>query len=283
MPIKTSARRNHVLWLSVLLALAACNLPEKGLAPASPVAPAPMPLFTASPSPSPTRFPATATLEPTETSTVIPTFTPTLLSLTPSASPTVSSTPTVSPSPSPSLTPTFDFPEVTVKVQANCRYGPGTAYLYAHGLYPGDKGEVRGRNFNSTWLYIKPENITYFCWVSISVVEVHGDISTVRVAPTKLPKSTLYRAPTSVRAVREGEKVIVSWKRVKMTVDDDRGYLLEVYVCQNGALMWMAVHTDHTSYEFTDQPGCKNPSSGLLYTVEKHGYSDPVKIPWPER
>jgi hypothetical protein len=37
----------------------------------------------------------------------------------------------------------------------------------------------------------------------------------------------------------------------------------------------------HTSYTFTDGPGCSQPSGGKLYTVEKHGYTSPVDIPWP--
>jgi len=36
-----------------------------------------------------------------------------------------------------------------------------------------------------------------------------------------------------------------------------------------------------TTYTFTDEAGCAEASSGLLYTVEKHGYTDPVPIPWP--
>jgi hypothetical protein len=41
------------------------------------------------------------------------------------------------------------------------------------------------------------------------------------------------------------------------------------------------VATMDTFYEFTDETGCAERSNGLLYTVEKHGYTDPVTIPWP--
>ena len=30
-----------------------------------------------------------------------------------------------------------------------------------------------------------------------------------------------------------------------------------------------------------DEAGCQQPSHGLLYAVEKHGYTAPVEIPWP--
>jgi hypothetical protein len=39
---------------------------------------------------------------------------------------------------------------------------------------------------------------------------------------------------------------------------------------------------DGTSYTFDDEDDCSNDSNGRLYAVEKHGYTDPVTIPWPD-
>jgi hypothetical protein len=75
--------------------------------------------------------------------------------------------------------------------------------------------------------------------------------------------------------------VTVSWQRVWMTEDDDRGYLLEVNLCQQGAYFWTAVQTNDNRYTFTDDGTCARQSSGRLYTVEKHGYTDSVPVPWP--
>jgi hypothetical protein len=166
-------------------------------------------------------------------------------------------------------------------MQANCRYGPGKAYLYAWGMYTGDTGTVWGRNDSGTWLWIQPDNIVYQCWISSSVVEIKGDIFTLRVAPVRLPESVLYGPPQGVSATREGDSVIVSWQWVNMTEDDDRGYMIEANVCQNGYLVWMAVATTDTTYTFSDETTCNAKSNGLLYTVEKHGYTAPVPIPWP--
>ena len=166
-------------------------------------------------------------------------------------------------------------------MQANCRYGPGKAYLYAWGMYPGDTGTVWGRNYSGTWLWIQPNNINYQCWIAASVVEIHGDIFTLRVASVRLPHSTLYSSPEGVTAVRNGDSVTVSWQAVNMTEDDNRGYMIEANVCQNGNLIWMAVATMDVFYTFTDEQSCTQDSNGLLYTVEKHGYTDPVPIPWP--
>jgi hypothetical protein len=212
------------------------------------------------------------------TLTAVNTHTPTP---TESRTPTVTLTPTKTSTPTITPTPTFDFPDVTVKLQAHCRYGPSTGYLHAADLYAGDVGTVRGRNYSGTWLYIKFDKLDYFCWAAASVLDIQGDVFTVYVTDRKLPWSTLYGPPDNVQAVREGNKVTITWNRVNMTEDDDRGYMIEAYLCQNGAYYQTVVATNNTFYEFNDEDGCSQPSSGLLYTVEKHGYTDPVSIPWP--
>ena len=166
-------------------------------------------------------------------------------------------------------------------MQANCRYGPAKAYLYAWGMYEGDTATVWGRNEAGTWLWIQPDKIKYQCWLAASVVEVTGDIFSVYVAPVRLPHSVLYGPPTHIIAVRDGNTVTVTWHPVGMTEDDNRGYMIEANLCQNGNMFWTAAATMDTTLTFTDEPGCADPSNALLYTVEKHGYSDPVAIPWP--
>lgn len=196
-----------------------------------------------------------------------------------SVTPTLTSTQTATSTPS----PTSEYPSARVLMQANCRYGPGTAYLYSHGLYEGDLGEVHGRNYSSTWLWVQPLNLDRHCWVAASVVEVNGNIQSVVVANnTRLPFTTFLGPPKEVQAVRDGSQVIVRWSDVNVKPpEDSRGYLIEATLCQGGVLTWVAVHTESTSYIFTDEPGCNGESGGKLYAVEKHGYTDPVTIPWP--
>lgn len=225
---------------------------------------------------------ATSTITPTATLTATSTLTPTpTRTATITRTPTQTSTPTITLTPSITPSPTFALPTLVVKMQSNCRYGPGVAYLYAWGMYTGDSATVWGRNASGTWLWIQPDKIKYQCWIATSLVDVTGDIFSVYVAPVRLPHSTLYGPPTGVTATREGNSVTVSWQAVNMTEDDNRGYMIEANLCQGGNLVWTAVATMDTSYTFTDESGCGEPSNGLLYTVEKHGYTDPVPIPWP--
>lgn len=264
------ARQVCLAGLLMTLLLAACqaapdptgNLPDSTATHTA--APAASTTATASRTPTPTRTPTAS-----QTATVTATATPSL-------SPTASDTPTITP------TATFDFPDFTVGMQANCRYGPGTAYLYAAGLYAGDRAEIRGRNYSGTWLLLRPETIDYFCWAAASVGEIQGDINTVRVSQPLLPRTTFIGPPTGVQAVRQGSQVTVSWNPVNVRPpEDSRGYLIEATLCQNGLPVGVAVHTEGTNFTFDDEPGCGS-SGGLLYAVEKHGYTDPVPIPWPE-
>jgi len=223
------------------------------------------------------------------TDTPVPTFTSTP-SLTPTftdtSTSTITFTSTVTLTPTITATPTFAFPTVTVNKQAHCRYGPSVAYLHAADLYAGDTGTVRGRFIYSNWLYVRFDKLSYSCWVAPSVVDVVGDISKINYTELNLQSigSNQYGPPENVTAVREGDTVTISWDQVEMTQDKDRGYLLELFVCQNTVYLWWTdSYPDQytTSYSVKDEAGCAQPSSGLLYTVEKHGFSEPVKIPWP--
>jgi hypothetical protein len=235
---------------------------------------------------------ATATAwTPTTTSTL--TFTPTNTSSSTSTptrtlTPTKTLTPTITNTPTITFTPTYNFPTVVVNVaNAHCQYGPHKAYLHALDLHQGYVGRVWGRDVYTNWLYVKFDLLIIPCWVHISLVDIEGDVSKMMVQQVNLPMTNaLYAAPNGVEAERdENDIVTVSWDTVWMTEDDDRGYFLDVWVCQGGNLVWVPASLPNqylTQYSFTDEPGCSQPSFGKLYTVEKHGYCDPVDIPWPQ-
>ena len=236
------------------------------------------------------------TRTPTSTKTLLPTFTGT-----PTETPTITKTPTdtftstwtytpsITPTFTRTLTPTFVFPTVTINVaNAACLFGPSVEYLWARDLKAGDTGVVWGRSPYNSWLYVKMSNLDIPCWVGPAVVQVTGDVKRVSVHQIILPiANNLYQPPTNVKATRVGDQVTVTWDTVWMTEDDDRGYFIEAWICQGGNLVWMPVgrvslpNQWATSYTFTDQQGCSTPSSAELHTVEKHGLTDPVKIPWP--
>lgn len=144
---------------------------------------------------------------------------------------------------------------------------------------------MRGRFRYSQWLYVKFDKLNYFCWVAPSVVTVTGDITTVLYTEPRFPgPSVLYPPPSNVQVTRDGDKVTIRWDKVDMTEDDDRGYYLELFVCQDGRYLWWPFsysNDENTSYTVTDQAGCPAPSGGVLYLVEKHGYSSPVQLAWP--
>ncbi len=223
----------------------------------------------------------------TSTSTLTPTSTATF-TLTPSLTPTLTYTPTITFTPTVTATPTFAFPSVTVNVaNAHCRYGPNVAYLHAADLFEGDTGTVRSRWYLSKWLYVKFDKLDYFCWVAPSVLNVEGDIETV-VKLTELDLTSIgsnqYGPPDNVVVTRVGGEVLITWNQKKMTKDKDRGYFIDMFVCQDGYLLWWPISFPDqytTSYEIKDEYGCPAPSGGFIYTVEKHGYSEPKPLNWP--
>lgn len=235
----------------------------------------PDPIATATPTSTQTPLPsstATETVTPTDTATA--TLTPTN-----TVTPTITPTPTITTTPT--ATPTYAPIAAIVQQQSNCRYGPGAAYLYEWGLYPDVRVDILGRNALGTWVYVHPW--TYFenCWVNTSLLEVRGDVMDAPVYYGRLPFSDLYRPPQNVSATRDGNSVVVFWEPVAMTLDDDRGYLLETWVCRDGQIIFTPVHVDYPPAVIEDEPGCLQPSSGRLYTAEKHGYTQWVLIPWP--
>ncbi|TLN07437.1 hypothetical protein FDZ74_12650 [bacterium] len=249
--------------IALLLTLSACGTAQ--IAPTATSTPLP-PSATLTDTPAPT-----ASVTPSATITRTPTITLT---------PTITETPTITPS------PTFDLPDVVVNTQAHCRYGPSKAYLHAADLYPGDTGVVWGRFAYSAWLWIKLDKINYACWAAPSVLDVTGDINTIRYTTPDLMKvgSNQYGPPHNVAATRDGNQVTITWDRMVMTEDKDRGYFIEAWVCQNGAYLWWTVSFPDqytTTYTVQDDSGCKEPSKGEIRTVEKHGFSEPVPIPWP--
>ena len=264
-------RKPILIFLCLTALTLACMVPSLGAQPTA--------------TPLPSQAPSlTLTSPPTETSSPSSTPIPSV-TLPPSQTPTLTLTPTMTETPGPSPTPTFNFPSVTVNQQAHCRYGPNVAYLHAADLYAGDTGTVRGRFHLSKWLFVKFDKLKYFCWVAPSVVDVVGDINTIKFTEVYLPgPSVLYTAPHNVTALRDGENVTISWEVVPMTDDDDRGYFLDIFVCQGGNYLWYPValaNRDKTSYRIKDEAGCSEASGGQVYAVEKHGYTRPANINWP--
>ena len=254
--------------------LSGCNTPLGIFATSTPT-PSLTPTSTSTPTdtPTPTSTPTpTATITPTPTHTHTPTSTPTI-----TPTPTITDTPTITP------TPTYDFPDAVVKMQANCRYGPGLAYMFSAGLYPDDKVIIHNRNWDGTWLWVLPETVDRHCWASSYVLDIlDGNVMELYEYYHPLPWTWYVGPAENVQATRDGDQVTITWNATQYKFPYDlRGYLIEARVCQGGVMQRLAFHTDNTTFTITDESGCRGTSSALLYVAEKHGYTDPVQVPWP--
>lgn len=220
----------------------------------------------------------------------------------PSPTPTVTPTLTATPSPEATLTPTTTAATATStpvsnldgEVQADklaCRYGPGDLYLYQYGLIKGNKMQVLGRDIHSEWVYVQVQGYDSPCWVNAKYINMNGDIASLEmVYPGKvnIPLSYYWPAPKNVYAARtaDGKQVGIYWDEYilpdgEMESPDSPRYLAELWLCKDGELTFNSIFAWQNNLLVDDEAGCSEPSSGVMYLVEKHGYSGPVTIPWP--
>lgn len=222
-----------------------------------------------------------STITPQPTKTATPTRTPTATwTLTPSETATNTLTPTTTLTPT--ITPTLPPPKGVINVaQANCRYGPGWAYLYKFGLYEGFPVEILARTDRADWVYVLPKWYESGCWIKADLLEITGDVFSVEIDYGDIPFSFIYPPPRILNVTRRGNEVTIEWVDVGMTKDKYRGYLIEAWLCIDGELVFTAVNVDGTITWLTDEPDCSEPSWARIYSAEKHGYSKWRIIPWP--
>jgi hypothetical protein len=97
-----------------------------------------------------------------------------------------------------------------------------------------------------------------------------------------LPYTEFYYPPQNVRSSRvESGDIMVTWDLIPMSLDDDRGYLIEGFLCEDGQLQFKALHYWAPPAFLHDEPGCLEPSSARIYTAEKHGYTEWILIHIP--
>jgi hypothetical protein len=261
---------NKSIWRMLIIIIFAINLTACAQTQAQPT-PTGLPPTATSPPPTDTEEPsptASATVEPSATHTASP-----------SPSPTITETPTPADSPTPSPTFTPEAAIATATGSINCRYGPDKQYLYAWGLSTGDTAEVKGKNATGEWLWVTPHDTVWNCWITASAVELNVDIENIKVIYPTLLTHPQVGAPTGVHAVRNGDKVTISWNPAPPAID--LGYLIEARICL-GAYLWdMVFSTTNTSYTINDPKTCASGSYGTLRVFNKLGYSTAVTIPWP--
>lgn len=243
----------------------------------------------------------TIPVAPTSTSTpvmqVTETFTPSpteTASATPTEPFTETPQPTETPSPFPSNTPWPTLEHIGARVTADrlsCRYGPGPEYLYLFAFRAGANIELIGRVDAENWHWVLVENRTP-CWVSSDFIEMEGDMLRLPVVypgTAKLPISPYYPPSEVLNATRNPltHQVTVSWLEVPVSpgdYEDDsmQTYIIEVWRCEAGQVIFEPLATRATFISFLDEPGCSQPSHGQVWVQEKHGYAGPAEIPWPE-
>jgi uncharacterized protein YraI len=231
---------------------------------------------------------ATAAGEPALAATSTATSLPATETLTPTSVP-----PTETPSPTPTITPIPTVESLKATVTADkliCRYGPGANYLYLIAFNKSTPIRLIGRAPGNNWVLI--ENGQQDCWVNSEFIALkeEGDLKAlIPMYPDgyKIPVSPYYGPTTVLNAKRNGSEIIVDWIEIIVSpgkYEDENmfPYIVEVWSCQNGEIVFDTIGSRVPFITFTDEPGCSEPSHGRVYIQEKHGYAGPAEIPWPE-
>ncbi len=170
----------------------------------------------------------------------------------------------------------------------SCFYGPSKTYLYKYGLLKGNRLDIIGYMADTGYIEVQAIGGSNPCWMNLEWMDVQGDINLVQpIDPLtiKLPQSPYYGALTWVKATRTGNDVTVTWEELGMSPGDDseqEPYLIEAWVCRDGKLIFVPIGAYYTEATIKDEPGCSEASFGRVYGVEKHGYTKPREIPWPQ-
>jgi hypothetical protein len=237
--------------------------------------------------PGPTRM-----LEPSETP--LPTFTAnSTITQTPvpTRTPTVTRTSTVTTTATATLTPIPTYVILRAEViiaQAVCHYGPGQPYLYKYGVYQGNRLEVIRRVEGGNYVEIRAIGGTNPCWVKRDYLKPNGEwnnLQPVAADAVVLPISPYYGPPAWVKAERSGDEVTFTYSGISISPGKDSlqtPYIVEAWVCQDGQQVFVPAGSWFFSVKVHDEAGCKMPSHGRLLAAEKHGYTKPVEIQWPQ-
>jgi hypothetical protein len=194
--------------------------------------------------------------------------------------------------PSNTSLPTVESLEARVTAdRLSCRYGPGPEYLYLFAFRAGANIELIGRVDAENWNWVLVENQVP-CWIKADFIDVQGDILHLPIVYPGIAKLpiTPYYPPSEVTSARRNNltnEVTVSWAEIPVSLgdyEDDsmQTYIVEVWRCEGGQLLFDPLATRSTFISFVDEPGCSKPSYGQVWVQEKHGYAGPAEIPWPE-
>jgi hypothetical protein len=221
-------------------------------------------------------LPITDTVQPSVTSTLIisPTNTNTL-------TPTITNTPE----------PEYEIMNAVVKEHLSCVHGPGELFLYRYGMIEGIKLQVFGKDIHSIWVYVQAADYEGTCWVNLNQITLVGDAKNLKVlypGEIGLPLSFLWPVPQNVYTARtaDGLQVAIYWDEYilpdgEIESPDSPRYLLELWLCKDKELTFESKFVWDDDIVVIDEAGCDEPSHGVIYLVEKHGYAGPVEIPWP--
>jgi hypothetical protein len=183
----------------------------------------------------------------------------------------------------PTMTPTMSGVWVSFNANTNCRFGPGTSYYLIKTFEAGDQAQVVGQSTDGQYIYVKyVDTSAHYCWVPTSFATVIngnlGGVAKITPYPTNTPTIT----PTSDAGFS------LSFDGIS---DCGGNYFVRVYITNTGYLTWKSIkikvvdnHTGDKMIEssdmFTSYDGCSVDQSQSDLTVGEPGMVSNFSAPF---
>lgn len=161
--------------------------------------------------------------------------------------------------------------------RASCRYGDGKAHLFKYGARRGDTFEVRGRNFNGSWLWGLLAGYQGGCWISASLLMLPEGTNILALpaldAKSMVPVTSYAPKPSGLTVKRQGDNVVIQWDPSGIPGNDFMGYVAEIWFYQDGGLYRWVVGTKTNPPSFKVPADRNTQVTVTAWNLHSRGYS----------
>lgn len=198
---------------------------------------------------------------------------------------TVTPGPTQAPTstPDPNATPApASLPQASLPNHTDCLYGPADWYEYKSSFAAGQQLDVVGKSEDGNWLNVQETGGWNACWIEAAQVQLlDTQVESLPVVQPVMPLELFGLSSPYAGARREGDEVTLSWKAVRMSADEVRGYLIRAKLCKDGQIipqdifipMTFETNVGTLTYTVIDEGGCSEPSEIHIISYARRGFA----------
>jgi hypothetical protein len=187
------------------------------------------------------------------------------------------------PTPDPNATPApASLPQASLPAHTDCLYGPADWYEYKSSFTAGQQLDVVGKSEDGNWLNVEETGGWNACWIEADLAQLlNTQVESLPVVQPVMPLELFGLSSPYASAKRDGDEVTLSWKAVRMSADEVRGYLIRAKLCKDGQIipqdifipMTFETNVGTLTYTVIDEGGCSDPSEIHMISYTRRGFA----------